>query len=800
MPTDPTLPVPYHSPSAVGSYAPPPASPYPEPPGSQGFQWQRAIAALLRYKWIVMAITAAGLTVGVIGSRFIEPEYEAHATIWISTNSGQGQRTGPIRAEELLTARSWPELLRSFEILEKVTRDKSLFLTPGAPGDSAVFAGFRIEDRVRAGAYTLEVTPGNRFTLATNAGQVVDSGAVGDSVGRAIGFLWAPTAEVLAGERSIEFSVATPRAAAVSLSRRISTSLPEQSNLLQVSLTGSDPVATATTLNTLLDEFIITAAELKKRNLAEMARTLSEQLDYAYLELRSAEIALEEFRVTTITEPSEGTAVAAGVELTRDPVFASFFQQRIDLDNARRDREALERAMAAVQRGDGSYNSFWAIPAVQTYGQELRAALTEYATREAAHQTLLTRYTELNPEVREAERALQTMRTTTIPPLVTALIAQLREREIDLDSRLANASRELREIPTRTIEEMRLRRNVSVRENLYTMLKNRFEEARLADASSVPDVSVLDRAAPPTHPGSNTAPQLILIALVGSFGAAVILALLLDRFDSRFRYPEQATQELGLTILGAVPALRTTASSRNGVEEESQAVEAFRAIRLTLINMLSGNRPLRIAVTSPGIGDGKSIVSANLALSFAEGGFSTLLIDGDTRRGDLHSVFDVKRRPGLLDTLAGVSASEDCLRRTTHPLLTLMPGGTRSRRGPELLMSPALPALLEKLSSRYQVIIVDTPPLGAGIDPFALGSAAGNLLLILRSGETDRKMAEAKLELLDRLPVRILGAVLNDISAKGIYKYYSYLNDYGTSEELEAESDAGARPELVHPR
>jgi capsular exopolysaccharide synthesis family protein len=774
--------------------------PYPEP-GNQGFQWQRSLSALLRYKWIVLVLTLAGLALGVAGSKFIAPEYQAHATIWISTESGQGSRTGPIRAEELLTASSWPGLLRSFEILEKVARARSLFLSPAVPADSQVFTGFKIEDRVRPGAYELRVTGQSRYVLATANREIVDSGAVGDSIGRKLGFLWAPSAEVLTAGRVVQFSVATPRAAAVSLSSRLSIpAVQEHSNLLQVSLRGSDPVATAATLNTLIDEFIITAAELKKRNLAEMARALSEQLDYAYLELKAAEIQLENFRVTTITKPSEGTAVAGGVELTRDPVFASFFQQRIDLDNAKRDREALERALALVQRGDGSYNAFWAIPAVQAYGQELRNALTEYASREAAVRTLLARYTEHNPDVEDAQRAVQTLRTVTIPPLVNALIAQLRAREVDLDSRLASASRELREIPARTIEELRLRRNVSTRDNLYTMLKNRFEEARLADASSVPDVSVLDRAAPPTAPSRNTAPQLILIALVGSLGGSVVLALLLDRLDRRFRYPEQATQELGLSILGAVPALRNTASSRHGVEEQSQAVEAFRAIRLTLINLLRGSRPLQVAISSPGIGDGKSIVSANLALSFAEGGYSTLLIDGDIRRGELHAVFDVPRRPGFIDAIAGAISVEDGLRPTSHPRLTLMPTGTRSRHGPELLMSPALPTLLATLGARFQVIIIDTPPLGAGIDPFALGSATGNMLLVLRSGETDRKMAEAKLELLDRLPVRMLGAVLNDISAKGVYRYYSYLNEYASTEELEPEVTGGPRPELVHPR
>jgi Mrp family chromosome partitioning ATPase len=110
--------------------------------------------------------------------------------------------------------------------------------------------------------------------------------------------------------------------------------------------------------------------------------------------------------------------------------------------------------------------------------------------------------------------------------------------------------------------------------------------------------------------------------------------------------------------------------------------------------------------------------------------------------------------------------------------------GTRHHHGPELLGSVAMRDLMAALKSRYNVIIVDSPPLGAGIDPFVLGTATGNLLLVLRSGETDRQMAESKLRLLDRLPIRLLGAVLNDVNtAESAYKYYRYVYGYTADEE-----------------
>ena len=90
-----------------------------------------------------------------------------------------------------------------------------------------------------------------------------------------------------------------------------------------------------------------------------------------------------------------------------------------------------------------------------------------------------------------------------------------------------------------------------------------------------------------------------------------------------------------------------------------------------------------------------------------------------------------------------------------------------------------------ELRARYDVILLDSPPLGAGVDPFVLGAATGNLLLVLRTGTTDRRMADAKLKLLKRLPIRLLGAVLNDIRAQGVYRYYTYLYGYTTSEDDE---------------
>jgi len=267
----------------------------------------------------------------------------------------------------------------------------------------------------------------------------------------------------------------------------------------------------------------------------------------------------------------------------------------------------------------------------------------------------------------------------------------------------------------------------------------------------------------------------------------MIGAVVLDRIDPKVRYPEQVSRDLGLPILGVVPHLRS--------KEPAEVVEAMRGIRLNIIHEYGPAQPLLVTITSPGPGDGKSFLSANLALAFAEGGQRTLLIDGDARRGQQHRRFKTNRQPGLVDLLMGQATIEQIVQTTAYPRLSLVGCGTRTQRAPEVLGSPAMGDLIAQLRPEYDVIIIDSPPLTAGVDPFVLGTVTGALMVVLRTGHSNREIAGAKLEVLDRLPIRMIGAVLNDVpkgAAYGYYAYYSYyLPGYESAEERDSRETAG---------
>ncbi|MFQ5705727.1 MAG: GumC family protein [Gemmatimonadales bacterium] len=762
-------------------------------PEEEGTDWRRYIAAVLRFKWLVVLTTMLCLGGGLAAARFVKPEYLAQAAVWIETAERGTTNQGPIQSGQLLQSYGWVELLKSFVVLDPAVQELRLYLTLEEPGDSAVFNAFRLAERFRPGEYRLTIDEsGNGVTLETGDGIMVERAQPGDSLGGALGFLWAPRAASLVPGSRVEFSVVTPRDAAVQLRDELQTQTDRNGNFLRVELQGTNPALITATVNTVLAHYVEEAAELKKVKLTQRAEVLQEQLTSSERNLKAAEEALETFRIRTITLPSDRTGpVAPGLAATRDPVFSAFFNMRVERDQIIRDRAAIQKALVESRDSGLTVDAFEVVGAVQQ-SSEVMQALQEFTTKQAELRALKYRYTDEYAPVKRLVTEMGELERTAIPRALNALVAQLNTRQMELDSRIGAASRELRQIPPRQILEARYEREVTVADNLYTTLSQRYAEARLAEASSIPDVRVLDSAVVPEKPVKNRALQFIAMGLAAGIGLGLVGAILLDRVDKRVRYPDQVTKQLGLQLLGVIPHLK---GAKNGtaVADAAPVVEALRGVRLNMVHAFGAGGPLVVTITSPGAGDGKSFVASNLALAFADGGHRTLLIDGDARRGGLHRALNANRKPGLTDLLMGRLSQADAIQQTGYHSLHFLGCGTRTPEAPELLGSGVMSQLIAALRSSYSVVIVDSPPLGAGVDAFSLGTLTGHLLMVLRLGSTDRDLAEAKLDVLDRLPVRVLGAVLNDVREGSAYHYYRYYSYYLPGYEQASEEGEEAK-------
>ena len=765
-----------HTPASSEQVLPQLSAPAEESPDPR-----RYVAAVMRHRWWVLGLTAAGLLGGIGAARLARPSYQAQATVWIQSsdprNNGGASR-GPIGNNQLLETYAWVDLMRSYVVLDQVARDLRLYLW-APPGD--LFASFATADEFRGGHYRLVVDrAGQTYRLLGQKGVELEHGTVGDSVGRALGFLWAPPANALAAGTDVSFTVRSLRDAAKGLADGLTVSIDQDGNFLRVSLTGDDGGRVAKVVNAVAHRYVEVATELKRAKVAELAGLLETQVAAARTSLQQAESAFDAFRVRTITLPADPAAVAngkgGGAQTPTD-----FFNLKLEQEQLARDEAAIKRVLAQAQDSAGAIGALAFIGVVQR-SPDLDAALRELTSKRAERRVLRYGYTDDHPAVRRVTAEIDDLERVTIPALARALVADFDSRQRAMGPRIAAGSRELQEIPQRTLDEARLRRDLDMAAALYTGVQQRFEEARLAEASSTADVRVLDAAVAPQEPLSDRSSRMILLGLVAGLGVGVVGAVLVDRFDPRMRYPVQVTREMGLSILGVVPHVKDRGAGPDD-EHVAHAIEAMRTVRLSVTHAYGPVGPMLFTITSPGSGDGKSLVSANLALAFAEVGQKTILVDGDVRRGALHHALHVSRRPGLTDFLAGAESLEAVTQATGWPSLDFIATGTRFRDSPELLASPAMTELVDRLRATYQVVLFDSPPLGAGVDPYTLGAATGTLLLVLRTGTTNLEFARTKLTQLDHLPIRLLGAIVNDVQPGGVYRHYSYLSGYGTADE-----------------
>jgi capsular exopolysaccharide synthesis family protein len=711
----------------------------------------------------------------------------ARGALWISENS-QGQEMGPITQGELLPSDSYLHLLRAFTVLGPVVRSERMFVSYPLEHKDA-FGTFELAEGFQPGAYELQVSDdGSSFALLDGEGILVEEGTLGDPVGRRQGFVWTPPANSFPSGEDFSFSVLTPRDAAINLSQALSTDIDNQGTFIQLELMGKDREKVARILNAVMERHVEVAAELKRAQLDELTGILQQQLDRVERELADAEASLQSYQVQTITLPSEDTGpIAPGLAQTRDPVFGEFFQMRVDLDQLQRDKARLEAAVTEMaSSGRIPVESLELIPAVRESSQ-LTAAMTSLAEARAELAVLLEEYTEEYQPVKDMRDRVETLERVSIPSLTRTLLAQLESREAESSSVIANRANELSQIPPRAIEEARRERRFQIANDFYIELRGRLETASLAAASSIPDVRILDPAAVPFRPTSDPRLQLMAGIFLGALGLGFALVLLLDRMDPKLRDPDDIGTDIGLDMLGTIPRLR---QGGFGDGNATAVREAFRELRMKLDFAYGAAKPLVVAVTSPAAAEGKTFVSANLASSFADLGRRTILVDGDTRRGKLHEVLGRSRKPGLTDFLMG-NSSRRVIQDTDNAKLHFVGFGSRTPSSPELLNSSHMQGLLAGLKRRYEVVIIDCPPLGAGSDAFILGAHAGSVLVVLRSGTTVKDMAVAKLDSFLRMPVRILGAVLNDFRpnlGQGYYKYYShYLPGYETGSEEEVE-------------
>jgi len=181
-----------------------------------------------------------------------------------------------------------------------------------------------------------------------------------------------------------------------------------------------------------------------------------------------------------------------------------------------------------------------------------------------------------------------------------------------------------------------------------------------------------------------------------------------------------------------------------------------------------------IQVTSPIGADGKTTLTANLALSIAQAGMKCIVLDADFRKPKLHKLFGVSNEVGLASVIASGADLEDCIQQCDAPGLSVLPCGSLPPNPAELLMAPRFREVLDVLREAYDYVLIDSPPLLAVTDPGIIAPRVDAVLLVLRVGQNNRASAKRAKEILASLGAKLLGVVVNGMGGRGKHKAYSY--------------------------
>lgn len=267
-------------------------------------------------------------------------------------------------------------------------------------------------------------------------------------------------------------------------------------------------------------------------------------------------------------------------------------------------------------------------------------------------------------------------------------------------------------------------------------------------------------------------PVAVFLGLVCGVG----VALLADSSQRSFHTPQEVRHQLGLPVVGCIPRLARNGRALVPVDAQGAAMaatlctqsrpnsleaEAYRGVRAALYFSTSGKPQKVIQVTSPAVGDGKTLLAANLAISIAQSGRKILLIDADLRRPQLHQLFGHSARTGLSSVIAGEVALADAVQPSAIADLWLLPSGPLPPNPADLLTSPRFSQLLEAARTEFDFVLVDTPALLAVTDPRVVAPLVDGVLLTFRLTSKSRPDIERAKEVLEDLQANVLGAVVN---------------------------------------
>ena len=567
---------------------------------------------------------------------------------------------------------------------------------------------------------------------------------------------------------------------------------PPNTYLLLISYRSPDAHLAAHVANNIAQSYLEHTYNIRIRASSSLSSFMEKQLDELRAKMERSSLALNRFeRELNVINPEEKTSILS----------ARLLQLNTEYTNAQSDRVRRQAVRDSVAQGSPE--------ALETsaQGEDLRRLNQRLSEADEKFAQVRAHFGANHPEFRKAAAQVAELQAgadrlrTSIAGRVEIEYQQSVARERMLFRAVAETKGESDRLNSRSFEYQALKREAEADKKLYEELVRKIKEATINAGFQNSGVRLADSARPSADPVFPNTKLNVLIALLLSIVIGLGASILTDMLDNTLRDPEQVARSLNVEVIGSLPAVKNwrgrvgtfalpgAESAEAGVLAPAPAAaesavtgfeEAVRTLRNSILLSDSDRRLRSILVTSASPSEGKSTTGAHLAVTHAEQGRRTLLIDGDLRKPSVHKRFNLSPAKGLSNVLTA-----ECDWRTllvspdNLPDLHILPAGPPSRRAADL-MARGLEEVLEQACAEYDLVVLDGPPLLGFAEPLQMSTIVDGVIIVTRAGETSRNAVASVLSSLRRVRANVLGIVLNDVRKEysDSYYYYGYYNKY----------------------
>ncbi len=580
------------------------------------------------------------------------------------------------------------------------------------------------------------------------------------------------------------------------LKGKIATEQEGNSDIINITATSEDPTQAKRLANTVAQVYKEQHALDLNRRAIEAKKFIESQVVVTREKLQKSENAVKEFREANRMVSLDSHSSGLLTQFTEIEV-----RHSRDLATSAKITEIAKLLARAEDNPLSAKTIFYFEEASAPY-KSLNDRLVQLMLE---RDILLINYTENFPQVLEIKKQIHEI----IASMKTQLSAQessLTQGIATMQKQLKNLDDQLKALPNKGLELVRLEREAGVNREIYTLLEKQYQESLIQNAERIDEVQIVKPALEPTSPinppktEATTGLGFIIGIILG-----VIFAFVIETFDTSIGAVEEVEEFLGVHVLGIVPyidfeELRATLQGKSdqGIDDDmlwrtarlishfapkTTSAESYRALR-TNINFIKLEKDIKtIVFTSSSPQEGKTTVACNLAVAMAQAGNKVLLVDGDFRRPVISKIFGIQSIPGLTDVILGNYEWRNVVRSVTDIMMGKMtmeeimttPGldnlhimtcGTIAPNPAELVSTRVNADFLKESHEEYDFVIVDAPPILAATDAALWGTKADGVILVYQVGKIARGALKRAKAQIDNVKARIIGIVLNGLKAE----------------------------------